>query len=138
MSRNNQRNSSMLRLALLAVFLLLGVGQALGFCHSGNAHIKCCAKQQAQYKRNGDLKRLICERCDSGYEPTDNKEQCISKVGSACKRGYGPTPGYFQGKQKCVKCSDKNCKDCSSIFYDCNVCKKGYSSVGGDCTKLVY
>lgn len=88
--------------------------------HSENAHIKCCAKQQAQYKSNGDLKRLVCEKCDSGYEPTKNREQCISKVGSKCKTGYGPTPGYFEGKQKCVKCSDRNCKDCSSIFYDCN------------------
>ncbi len=34
MSRNNQRSNSMLRIALLAVFLLLGLGQALGYCAS--------------------------------------------------------------------------------------------------------
>ena len=86
--------------------------------HSGNAHIRCCAKQQAQYKSNGKLKRIICEKCDSGYTPSKNKEQCNSIVGGTCSKGKGPTPGYL-GPQKCVRCTDANCKACPNLFTEC-------------------
>lgn len=136
--------------------------------HAGkhqNAHIKCCAKQKAVYNSNGRLDHYECQKCDSGFTPSDNKELCMSKVGSTCKLGEGPTPDYFPGKQKCVKCSDRGCSRCSNVFYDCikyvvvpgigygillsfqfslcialslSRCKNGYSLVGGDCTKLVF
>ena len=128
-----------MKLALIAVLVLLGLaGQAWGYCKHQNAHIKCCAKQKAVYNSKGRLDHYECQKCDSGFTPSDNKELCMSKVGSTCKLGEGPTPDYFPGKQKCVKCSDRGCSRCSNVFYDCIKCKNGYSLVGGDCTKLVF
>lgn len=105
------------RLAVLCLCLLLGLAAVHGNadCPHRRAKIPCCDTIKAKYDNKNRVTKYTCSRCDKGFKPIKNKEQCSAK--NTCKKGYGP-PVDGLGKKKCYPCSDVNCADCPQVRCD--------------------
>eukprot|EP00889_Picochlorum_renovo_P006613 jgi/Picre1/33643/NNA_001123.t1 len=107
--------------ASLAVLFSCAYFVEASHCRNVHRPISCCADSKV-VRKNGEWV-MQCKKCDSGYKPSSSKEQCVPK--KDCKKGYGPGPMGLNEDQ-CIKCSDKNCKHCNQVFYDCTECKSNY------------
>ena len=107
---------SLLKIALACLCLLLGLAavHGNGDCPHRRAKIPCCDTMKAKYDNKNRITKYTCSKCDDGFKPTKNKEQCSSKT--SCKKGTGP-PVNGMG-DKCVPCSDQNCADCHQVRRD--------------------
>ena len=123
------RSTSLMALIGLALVALLAGAEALNCAHAGRP-ISCC--QDLRSKQSGGLILYKCNKCDNGFKPSSDKQQC--KPANVCKPGFG----WNLYSDKCARCSDKNCKDCSAAFYSCTQCKKGYiSDPSGVCQRVL-
>lgn len=120
----------------LALVALLAGAEARwwGKCPNANKIISCC--RDIRVIQNGGLVNYNCRSCDYGYVVSPSKNQCIPDVPSPCRDGYGPN---LYNNNRCTKCSDENCSDCSGAFYDCIQCNSGYfyNIVDGECEPLL-
>lgn len=110
----------LLLVSLAVLFFCACIAEA-SHCRNVHRPISCCADSRV-VRKNGEW-IMQCKKCDSGYKPSSSKEQCLPK--KDCKKGYGPGPMGLNEDQ-CIKCSDKNCKYCTQVFYDCTECKNNY------------
>eukprot|EP00890_Picochlorum_soloecismus_P001957 jgi/Picsp_1/2762/NSC_00990-R1_---NA--- len=116
------RSTSLMALVGLALVALLAGAEA--------------QKGDIRVIQNGGLLNYNCRKCDYGYVVSPSKNQCIPDIPSPCRDGYGPN---LYNNNKCTRCSDDNCKDCSGAFYDCIQCNSGYfyNNVDGECEPLL-
>lgn len=110
---------------VLACLLVAGYHGVIATpCPHNKNIITCCASARPTYAENDDVVvKWTCDRCDDGFKPSGNRQQCIQSSKDQCGRGKGRD--YFGN---CAKCSDKNCVTCSHLWTFCNRCRSGYTT----------
>lgn len=119
------------RLVTLAACLLTIVLMANAYCEHTDSIISCCSYATPKYK-NGRIVSWTCMKCDSGFQLSKNKQQCLLK--DQCPPGQGKD--QFNNCQDCIV---KNCDSCAHFFAWCDTCSDGYLADGdGNCVPKVY
>lgn len=112
------RVSLVLMLVGLALLELFTAAGAYSICPNEERPITCC-KSLREVRGSAPfpwLVRYICDRCDPGFVPSANREQCVQT---------------WIWTDTCHWCADNSCKDCYESFLTCTKCQRGFSFYQG-------